>query len=77
MTTPPSGLSVLGRISGLFFGILKDVCVEIKKKKSDALVGRVSTFHILETYELAIFSRNPPQISKIYKPENHTLKDLL
>jgi hypothetical protein len=46
-------------------------------KKSDALVGRVSTFNILETCELAIFFRNPPQISKTFKYENHTLKDLL
>jgi hypothetical protein len=38
--------------------------VQIHCKKSDALVKRVSTFHILQTSELAIFSRNPPQISK-------------
>jgi hypothetical protein len=43
-------------------------------KKSDALVGRVSTFHILQTSELAIFFRNPLQISKISKSENNALK---
>jgi hypothetical protein len=43
-------------------------------KKTDAVVGRVSTFHILQTSELAIFSRNPPQISKTSKSENHALK---
>jgi hypothetical protein len=45
--------------------------------KTDALVGRGSTFHILETCKFAIFSRNPPQISKTYKSDNQTLKDLL
>jgi hypothetical protein len=33
----------------------------------------VSTFHILQTSELANFSRNPPQISKNSKSENHAL----
>jgi hypothetical protein len=48
---------------------------KLHDKKSDALVGRVSILNILETCELAIFSRNLPQISKTYKSENHTLKD--
>jgi hypothetical protein len=43
-------------------------------KKSSALVRRVSTLHILQTSGLAIFSRNPPQISKTSKSENHALK---
>jgi hypothetical protein len=53
------------------FGITDDGFV---KKKPDALVGRVATFHILQTCELAIFPRNPPQISKTSKSENHDLK---
>jgi hypothetical protein len=45
------------------------------KKKSDAPTRRVSTFHILlKTSELAIFSRNPPQISKTSKSDDHALK---
>jgi hypothetical protein len=31
----------------------------------------VSTFHILKTSDSAIFFRNPPQISKTSKSENH------
>jgi hypothetical protein len=42
-------------------------------KKSDALVGRVATFHILQTSELAIFFRNPPQILETSKSENNAL----
>jgi hypothetical protein len=43
------------------------------RKKSDALVGHVNTFHILQTSELAIFSRNPSQISKILKSGNQMI----
>jgi hypothetical protein len=45
-----------------------------ESKKSDELVGRVSTFHILHTSELAIFSRNPPKIYKTSKSDKHALK---
>jgi hypothetical protein len=38
----------------------------LKDIKSDALIG-----HLLQISELAIFSRNPPQI---FKSENHALK---